>query len=291
MILFETDSQWREKAMIWRLFAMLPLSSFLLNDHIVRWFAVNIPMSLVQGGGHGELDIIAKLKYPPRSKDTWFYRTWEVKVSLLCNDGTAKSLKAGKLPDVLTQMRNYRRFGASSVTLLDLYLCQVGTIDSGGFFSDPLQDLIKEKRAQLAEEGYGYQVIPFEHHQRDGGDYGLRVIEFEHRSAPGYRPVTSWAGAVSANTFLTSEATAAEGHFATLVAKVDAFYEGSDSKEGSLRQQITFCETCRNLQLIRMREQSSCPSCGRPFIGERDFDNCVRLPSFRANDQPPHLSD
>ena len=65
--------------MIWRLFAMLPLSSFLLNDHIVRWFAVNIPMSLVQGGGHGELDIIAKLKYPPRSKDTWFYRTWEVK--------------------------------------------------------------------------------------------------------------------------------------------------------------------------------------------------------------------
>ena len=125
MILFETDSQWREKAMIWRLFAMLPLSSFLLNDHIVRWFAVNIPMSLVQGGGHGELDIIAKLKYPPRSKDTWFYRTWEVKVSLLCNDGTAKSLKAGKLPGVLTQMRNYRRFGASSVTLLDLYLCQV----------------------------------------------------------------------------------------------------------------------------------------------------------------------
>ena len=31
MILFETDSQWREKAMIWRLFAMLPLSSFVID--------------------------------------------------------------------------------------------------------------------------------------------------------------------------------------------------------------------------------------------------------------------
>ena len=59
-----------------------------------------------------------------------------------------------------------------------IFTCaKVGAIDTGVFFSDPLQELIKEKRDQLAEEGYGYQVIPFEHHQQDGGDYGLRVIE------------------------------------------------------------------------------------------------------------------
>src|SRR5271165_5172753 len=68
-------------------------------------------------------------------------RSTLLRFSLICNDGSTKSLKSGKLPGVLTQMRNYRRFGESSVTLLDLYLCQVGAIDSGSFDSDPLQKL------------------------------------------------------------------------------------------------------------------------------------------------------
>jgi hypothetical protein len=71
--LFESESQYREKATIWRIFSLLPLFSFLAGGHVWRWFAINIPMDLGTGGKFdGEIDIIARLYNFPRSRD-WFY--------------------------------------------------------------------------------------------------------------------------------------------------------------------------------------------------------------------------
>src|SRR6266436_8782064 len=107
MTLFESPSQFREKAAICRIFEMLPLQAPLAEGHIFRWFALNIPMDLGTSGSFtSDMDVIACLRPLPKSvrerssytphSDGNIYKTWEVKVSLLCGDGTARSLKSGK---------------------------------------------------------------------------------------------------------------------------------------------------------------------------------------------------
>src|ERR1035438_5902832 len=91
MTLFETESQYRERETIWRVFSLLPLYSTLAAGRIWRWFAVNIPMDLATGGVFtSDIDIIARLSDYPRSKE-WIYKTWEVKVGLLSNNGMGHS--------------------------------------------------------------------------------------------------------------------------------------------------------------------------------------------------------
>jgi hypothetical protein len=99
MALFKSDSQYREKLTIWRVLSLLPLYGSLAEHRIWGWFAVNIPMDIEPEIGEqysGDIDIIARLSNFPLSQE-WIYKTWEVKVSLLHNDGTASSLKAGKV--------------------------------------------------------------------------------------------------------------------------------------------------------------------------------------------------
>src|SRR5256885_11005672 len=128
MTLFESQSQYREKATIWRVFSLLPLYAALAGGRVWRWFAINIPMDLGTGGAFtSDIDILARLHNFPLSKE-WVYRTWEVKVSLLCKDGTARSLKSGKVGRTMTQLRSYRKFGSPDVSLLDIYLCEAGVM-------------------------------------------------------------------------------------------------------------------------------------------------------------------
>jgi hypothetical protein len=125
MTLFETPSQFREKAAICRIFELLPLQSPLAEGHVFRWFALNIPMDLGTGGSFtSDMDIIACLcplpkyvsgpSYPPHS-DGYIYKTWEVKVSLLAKDGTPRSLKSGKTASTIRQLKASAR--SSSITL------------------------------------------------------------------------------------------------------------------------------------------------------------------------------
>jgi hypothetical protein len=126
MTLFESPSQYREKMAIWRIFSLLPLYSALADGRVWRWFAINIPMDLGTGGVFTtDIDIMARLHDFPQSNE-WLYRTWEVKVSLLCRDGNARSLKVGKLNRTVTQLNAYREFGSPHVSLLDIYVCESG---------------------------------------------------------------------------------------------------------------------------------------------------------------------
>ena len=111
MTLFESESQYREKATIWRVFSLLPLFAALADGHIWEWFAINIPMDLGTGGEFtSDIDILARLRNAPPCEG-WFYRAWEVKVSLICRDGSCRSLKAGKTAKTTNQLRAYRKFG------------------------------------------------------------------------------------------------------------------------------------------------------------------------------------
>ena len=200
MTLFESPSQFREKAAICRIFELLPLQSPLAEGHIFRWFALNIPMDLGTGGSFtSDMDILACLRplpksvrggrpsYPPHS-DGSIYLTWEVKVSLLCNDGTARSLKSGKTARTITQLKAYRSFGASNVSLFDVYICEAGFMASNSFPPPPALQAIRAKMPELKNEGFGYQVLPFEHEKDGEIDVGLRALS-----------IPTWYGSPSTN--------------------------------------------------------------------------------------------
>jgi hypothetical protein len=174
MTLFESPSQFREKAAICRIFELMPLQAPLAEGHVFRWFAINIPMDLGTGGSFtSDMDIIACLRpkpksvqgrpsYPPHS-DGCIYLAWEVKVSLLCSDGTARSLKAGKTGRTITQLKAYRNFGAPNVSLLDVYVCEAGFMARNSFPPPPASQAIRAKIPELKNQGFGYQILTFEH--------------------------------------------------------------------------------------------------------------------------------
>jgi hypothetical protein len=254
MTLFESDSQYREKATIWRLFSLLPLYAALAGGRVWRWFAINIPMDLQTGGAFtSDLDIIAKLQDYPCSR-AWLYRTWEVKVSLLCKDGSARALKAGKLKRTATQLRAYRRFGSPEVSLLDVYICESGFMTRNKFPPPVLEATVKAKLTELHQERFGYQLLPFEHGNDRGNDAGLLAM-------PNARnPLQTTFNMLPAVT------AGPQQPFSQLVAHLDEFF---DSVKGRIRKpfnQIVFCRECRRLQLICMQDSCECPNCQSDLI-------------------------
>ena len=249
MTLFESESQYREKATIWRIFSLRPLFSFLADGHIWRWFAINIPMDLGTGGRFtSDIDVLARLSNHPRSSD-WFYRTWEVKVSLLSRDGKARSLKRGKTGKVMNQLRAYREFGSPEVSLLDIVLCEAGCLAVNPFPTRELFDAITTKLPELQDQHFGYHLLPFEHGRDADGDAGLFTIRQEDRSR---RPDFH---------ILRPAVTNSEERFMRLAQRLGDFFEAEAERPRKHVHQIVFCRECRQLQLIRMRDAWTCPTC------------------------------
>lgn len=92
-------------------------------------------MDVGTGAGNeftSDIDIIARLYDFPNSKN-WFYKTWEVKVSLLQKDGSARSLKIGKTKRTLNQLKAYKKFGSAITILLDIYILEDGFLENNSF--------------------------------------------------------------------------------------------------------------------------------------------------------------
>ena len=255
MTLFESESQYREKATIWRVFSLLPLYGNLAGDGIWRWFAVNIPMDLGTGGRFtSDIDILARLMDFPHSEE-WIYRTWEVKVSLLCKDGAARSLKSGKIGRTLTQLKAYRDFGSPDVSLLDVYLCESGFMRSNLFPPASIRETIVAKSVELAKDGFGYQLLPFEHGNDGGIDVGLLAMGPNQMN-----PLQT------AFNIVPARQGGPRDPFARLVQRIDQFFEGSGDPSKNVMKRIVFCRNCRTLQLIDMKVNHGCPSCGDDLI-------------------------
>ncbi len=255
MTLFDSDSQYREKATIWRIFSLLPLYATLARGRVWRWFAINIPMDLGTGGRFtSDIDILARLHDFPHS-DNWLYETWEVKVTLLCKDGSARSLKSGKLPRTMTQLKAYREFGSPCVSLLDIYVCEAGFMVHNAFPPSSLNGTIIAKLGELSSERFGYQLLPFEHGKNGNDDVGL--IAYSNVNKP-----------ILETTF--NILPAMESHprepFARLADRIGEFFEHAPSHPQKSFNQIVFCRNCRNLQLIRIRDVHTCPNCQKDLI-------------------------
>jgi hypothetical protein len=267
MALFDFDSQYREKATIRRIFELSPLYAPLAEGHVFRWWALNIPMDLGTGGGaNGELDIIGRLhKYPktaplqpyPSIRSAEFYKTWEVKVSLLCKDGTARSLKAGKTRGTINQMKAYRQFGAPDVSLLDVYVCESGFPAKNNFPPSPARTVIEGKTELCKANGFGYAVLPFEHDNNGDIDVGLRSFGLP---TPYGTPSTHFK-------ILSVVRTEPIGGFSRLMDRLHRCYEteiAQIQKKGFVA--IVFCWECRNLSLTPVNEADHCPKCNADLL-------------------------
>jgi hypothetical protein len=253
--LFESESQYREKATIWRVFSLLPLYGNLAGGRIWRWFAVNIPMDLGTGGQFtSDIDILARLYDFPRSEE-WIYRTWEVKVSLLCKDGAARSLKSGKIERTINQLRVYRDFGSPDVSLMDIYLCESGFMSRNVFPLTAIRDTIIAKIAELSKDGFGYQLLPFEHGKDGKVDVGLLAMGPNEMN-----PLQTTFN------ILPARQLGPRGPFARLVHRIDQFFEQSPDRSHNHLKQSAFCRDCRTLQLIKMKDEHRCPSCRDDLI-------------------------
>jgi hypothetical protein len=264
LTLFESESQYREKATIWRIFSLLPLSSFLAGGHVWRWFAISIPVDLGTGGKFtSDIDIIARLYNYPRSRD-WFYRTWEVKVSLLGRDGKARSLKRGKTRKVMNQLRAYREYGAPEVSLLDVVLCEAGCLAANPLPTRDLFEALATKVPELHDEHFGYHLLPFEHGRDGDGDVGLSTLRNADRAGRRDYPML---GRPDFH-ILEAAVTNVDERFMRLAQRLDDFFEAAPARPAKPRHQIVFCRECRRLQLIRMRDEEACPTCGDDLIAQ-----------------------
>ncbi len=267
MVLFDFDSQYREKATIRRIFELLLLYAPLAEGHVFRWWALNIPMDLGTGGSeNGELDIIARLhRYPkqaplqpyPTVRSAEFYKTWEVKVSLLCKDGSARALKAGKTRGTINQMKAYRKFGAPDVSLLDVYVCESGFLAGNKFPPSPARSVIEEKIQLLKPNGFGYQVLPFEHGKDGDIDVGLKGFSLPTRHGS---PSTHFK-------LLPVVRSEPVDGFSRLMERLHRCYEteiGGIEKKGFVA--IIFCWECRNLSLTPLKDADRCPKCNANLL-------------------------
>jgi len=241
---------------MWRIFSLRALYSTLAAGRVWRWFALNIPMDLMTGGGRftSDIDIIAKLHDFPNSQE-WLYKTWEVKVSLLCKDGTPRSLKAGKTGRTVTQLKAYREFGSPEVSLLESYVCETGFVHRNPFPPPTLRPTLTEKIEVLRRERFGYQLLPFEHDRNTDGDFGLKV--YANPKNP-LQKTFNLVPAISARP---------EQPFSRLADRLSDFFENlRDRPAGKHLCQIVFCRDCRRLQLIDAKTDYCCPACTSNLI-------------------------
>ncbi len=214
-------------------------------------------MDIEKGGRFtSDIDILARLHDFSSSKKR-IYKTWEVKVSLLCKDGTARSLKAGKTMKIMKQLRAYREYGSPDVSLLDVYLCETGFMRNNPFPPVSLKKSISTRLDKLSRERFGYQLLPFEHGNDGNKDVGLHVILNKAN------PIQITVNILPA---LVSEP---QKPFSHLVTRINRFFEWAKFfRKDPFINQIIFCRNSRRLQLIDMRETCTCPKCRSDLVAQ-----------------------
>jgi hypothetical protein len=61
-------------------------------------------------------------------------------------------------------------------SLLDIYLCEAGFMNHNVFQPPAARDSITAKVAELSQNGFGYQILPFEHAKKGNVDASLKAM-------------------------------------------------------------------------------------------------------------------
>ena len=257
MTLFNSNSQYRENKAIWRMFETKVLTTELSKGYPWKWYAVNIPMDLKNiSNTKGDIDLIAHLMEPPlhqNNEPPSFYRTWEVKVSLLDKEAKALSLKRiGRTEKIIKQMQKTRKYGAPNVSLLELFVLEDGFFSRHNFPPTEVASVMKSRYLELNKNNFGYQVLPFEHEQLGDIDYGLKSLSHT------YNPFQSSIRLIEP-TSLTIQAP-----FINLVKQLNDFYGKCKTPEkyGLSERVISFCKSCKELTMVYPDHSIICSKCG-----------------------------
>jgi hypothetical protein len=154
-------------------------------------------------------------------------------------------------------MNAYRQFGAPEVTLLDIYICENGFMSNNPFPPKVLTDVINKKQAELGLEGFGYQLLPFEHGEMQGEDIGLIAMP----SISGMLQTTF--------NILPSNNFGLRQPFFRLVESINNFNKQQREKEIKHKNRITvYCKKCQKFQLIDMKSEQDCPNCNENLVAQ-----------------------
>jgi hypothetical protein len=252
-ILFESDRQFRETKIIWRICTEIPLLSGFTEKHPWFWFAINIPMDLVSNF-RGDIDMIACLsgtpKYGDFDNEKRWYKTWEVKTILLDKSGNTISLKSGKTKGFIKQLKIQRNFGSPNVSLLEVYLLQNGFTISNRFPPEKIKDTVLSRVDALSKKDFGYQWLPFEHDEKNGMDFGLKAY-------PQSIVQAQW-------NILGSKREPSKEKFDSLVNLLNEFYNEHKNEPGLAGFPIlSFCRKCKKLIILGTMNEIICMHCGR----------------------------
>ncbi|MDD4289929.1 MAG: tetratricopeptide repeat protein [Patescibacteria group bacterium] len=243
--LFITNSQIRETKAIMKLFKT-PHWSALCNDTFI-WFAVNIPLHLLENNKSikGDIDILVKMPetFPFNENTLSRYRSFEVKSILVNRNGKSKSLKTGKHQKIYEQLKKLKKFGSGQVILLEIYALERGFSDCNVFPTTEIEREIINKANLIKNDGFGYLIIKDEASKsiQDGSG---GVFYVPDNVLIGYPNII-------------------KSPFVDLVNYLDEFYKREIQKRGFCGLPIiTYCKKCKKLILINAsEEENKCPNC------------------------------
>jgi hypothetical protein len=147
----------------------------LSDGRIYRWWAINIPLNLLPDSGFvGDIDLMACTRGTPFERRGLYFKTWETKMMLVDKTGKPHSLKSNKTGGIVKQLTIQRRFGSPFVSLLELYLHESGSPALARFPTPEIFGVVKNRAIAVANEGFGYQLLPFGHGiDVRGQDHGI----------------------------------------------------------------------------------------------------------------------
>lgn len=257
-VLFDFESQFREKRILWRTFELAPLRYSLAQGRIFKWFGINIPLSLV--GCQGDIDLLMSLRDLPVRKFADVYETFELKTTLISRHGRAISLKASSLKtkQLLGQLMRYRECGSPSVSLLEIYVCEDGFFEQLTPLPRSVLAAIENKLTAVAEKRFGYSIVVTQFDQTSEREsdlsdyYGLRVLNTNRN--PG-TPI------IRGPSPLLTDAHAPFTELTTLMENFVA-HEIKAARTTLGRCIVTYCVACRRLITLDNRNDYRCRHCG-----------------------------
>jgi hypothetical protein len=128
-----------------------------------------------------------------------------------------------------------------------MFICEDGPVSLKHFPSPTVYAVLVERAKTLAQNRFGYKILPFQHGREGDDDVGTFTV---------HHPT---ADIQTAQTVVRPMRTPACGAFLELMATLNEF---ADSRKAIGFHIIVYCKICRTLGTVSMKGDAVCPNCG-----------------------------
>lgn len=233
---YKIDNNRREKAAIWNLLDNSISLSALCND-TWKWFAVNIPLNLVdKNQPNGDIDILVHALFFKGGPDLLrsVYRCFEVKTSKISTNDEIKSLKSiKKFKKIKGQLGKLKDFGANQIFLL------------WAFILEPRYDKALPKKIYIDAMKKLNQIA--------GSDFGYELFFIERSNTIRFNQ----------NVHPAKELTI-KGPFQKIIDELNNFWNNNHGS--AFYTAISYCERCQRLTLVNISGPHHCEFCRKKLF-------------------------